>query len=196
MNAAFYAQAAPGSGSNLTAQGGRGIGRPMPGTGTRLRSNAAGFAYSVPQQGGSFPHPFRPALGTNAVSFARGVVDGIYTPTIKGVPISGDPSTGRVPMLPLEFSAANAQGESWCCLEITGINAQGKVDKNSKIEVVHTGQPISNDPAVGRGRGGTLCMILWRDKQALQAYEIAYFNLRYQRVTLGQNQGPPEHLFF
>ena len=68
------------------------------------------------------------------------------------------------------------------------------MDKDSRIEIVHTAQPISNDPAVGRGRGGTVCLILWRERRPFSLHEVLYFNVRYQRVTV--NQGPAEHLFF
>jgi len=155
----------------------------MPGNGTLLTASALGFAYTGRRRGGTYPHPFKPALGPMECSFSRGLVD-IYEPKIRGVKISEGPA------LRLDAKLANDDGESWCCIEVEP-NEFGQADKNSRLEMVHTDQPVSIEAKVGRC---AVAMILWREGQPIAVHEILYFNVRYKRVE--QRAGPPMHLFF
>lgn len=164
--------------------------RPVPGRGTRLTVSAFGFALSAPGKRQKFNHPFRPGMsGTTAVIFSRGLVE-MREPTIGGVPISGA-TTKAPPVLKLEPGKANKRGESWACVEVHP-DAEGKLPEESKIEIVHTNEPVSLEPEVGRC---PIALILWRDRIPVRVVPIVHFNLRYLRVVPLPGAGAVRHLF-
>lgn len=163
-------------------------GAPRPGSGARLLMTSMGHAYSVDSPGATYLHPFRPVLVGSSVQLALGLVEN-RQPTINDVPIGG--RNGLIPKLRLEPGIANADGESWVCVEVHP-DADGLLPAESKIEIVHTRAPRSTDPDLGRGE---LCMILWRNRAPFRVLAIAMFNLRYERVLPPEGAGSVRHLF-
>ncbi len=163
--------------------------RPQPGSGTRLTANAAGFSISVPGGSKTFAHPFQAMLSGGQLRLRRGLVD-TFEPKIGSVPMSGD-ATHPQPALILNPAVATAAGESWACLEVEP-DADGFLNKASRIEIVHSREPVSRLKSVGRC---PLALIVWRDKQPLFAVDIVYFNLRYVRVLKEAGAGPVQHFF-
>lgn len=163
--------------------------RPQPGSGTRMTANALGVAVDAPRRGGAYRHPFQPSLGGNRISFSRGLVE-TFEPKIGGEKISGEDGITR-PFLVLDEAVANAAGESWVCIEVTKINAQGLIDKESKLAMVHTSQPTSLE----RERAlCPVCLILWPQGVPVIGVEDLTANVRYERVE--RRVGPPRHYFF
>lgn len=160
------------------------IPRPRPGMGTRLTVNMQGVSLSAPTGGITFAHPFRPSLAGTGVTLQLGLVEG-RPPTINGV------SLKERPRLELDAKVANANGESWVCVEVHP-DADGLLPAESKIEIVHTNQVRSIDQALGRG---ALCLILWRDRRPFRAVAIKMFNLLYERVLPPPGGGVVRHLF-
>ena len=159
--------------------------RPMPGVGTRLTySEIVGYSVSAAGTGASYPHPFKPALGNNQISLSRGLIDA-FEPVIHGKPIS---SGAR---LELDPNVANANGESWVCVEVVP-NADGILDKDSRVEIVHTATVRSLDPQLGRA---ALVQVLWKAGRAWLTQEIVLFNLQYERVLPAPGHGVVRHLF-
>ncbi len=163
--------------------------RPQPGRGTRLTINSLGQCVSVATPAASFAHPFTPSLATKSISFSKGLVDS-FEPTIKKIPISGADGVPQ-PALLLDPKNANANGESWACLEVEP-NDQGVLTKDSRLEVVESNNPVSIDPKVGRV---ALALIVWRNQRPYRAFPIVYFNLRYQRVLPAAGDGAARHFF-
>lgn len=162
---------------------------PQPGTGTRLTSNALGYAISASPGGRGFTHPFTPQLGVGWISFSIGLVEG-REPTIGKVPISG--AAGVIPpRLMLKPGVANADGQSWACLEVEP-DADGILTPESRRELVHTNQPVSHALNLGRC---PIALILWRDRRPVAAIAIVYFNLRYARHTPAPGSGAVQHFF-
>lgn len=160
---------------------------PRPGAGTRLTSNALGYALSAIAAGASFDHPWRPGLGGLRATLRRGTVrsiggDGVYEPKIKSggklVPMSGE--DGITPAyLDLDPGVANAAGESWIALEVEP-NAGGELVKTSRVEIVHTNTPISHAIPLGRH---PLVLILWKKRRPIRVIPITHFHLRYARIV-------------
>lgn len=167
------------------------IPRPQPGNGVRARVTPTGWSLSAPAASRLFRHPFRPLLGANQVRFSLGLVDGMWEPKIGGVPISGD-ANGAVPALKLLPNVANENGESWACLEVEP-DEKGELNSQTRIEIVHSNQPVSLDPAVGRL---ALAMIIWNGAIASAAFAIVHFNVRYYRRVSPPGGGPVRHFFF
>lgn len=153
---------------------------PRPGKGTLLTVGAMGFAYSAPAGGPGFNHPWRPFLNAFRISFTRGTVNGIFTPSIRVggalVPMDGD--GGAPPQLTLAPGVANAAGESWCALEVEPTDG-GEITAETRLEIVHTAAPHSRAVSLGRQ---PLVMILWKDRRPVRALPICHFNLNYVRV--------------
>lgn len=147
-----------------------------PGVGTLIGNTPLGFFISNPRSGMSFNSPFRPVLMGNSVRFAFGVVDG-FEPTIGGKPISGG-GGALPPMLELRTSEISSTNESWAVLEVTP-NADGVLDKNSKIEIVHRNSPTGQSTTIGRQ---ALALIVWRNKLPVAVWPQVFFNLRYQQT--------------
>lgn len=177
--------------------------QPRAGTGSYLAQTPLGFAISGSSRGRSYNHPWKPSLvpggGASQISLARGLVD-TFTPTIRvgktgpSVPMTGLPGMAR-PMLKLleaDTAAAEDGSESWVCVEVHP-GEDGRLTKESLIEIVHRDAPLSFDPAVGRC---PLVHVLWRGGRAMQAMAIAMFNLRYYRTSPAEGQGVAQHFFF
>lgn len=166
--------------------------RLRPGAGLNLYSSPLGDSLSVQSTGRTFAHPFKPSLPIPggpqrglSMTFARGLVD-IWEPTVNGKKIStGEP-------LPIARADANKDGESWACIELTPA-ADGTTDAKSLPHMVHTSQPLSGDPNVARF---PVALILWGNSATpLGVHEIAFFNVRYKRVTK-PGVKPAFHLFY
>jgi hypothetical protein len=163
--------------------------QPRPGAGTRITVNSLGTSYSANSGGATYAHRFRPSLGPKGVQLSLGLVNG-RPATIKGVPIGGGPGVPQ-PTLTLDPTVANANGESWVCVEVHP-DDNGELPLDSPIEIVHTNQIRSLDPKLGRGE---LCMVLWKDKRPFRVVAIAMFHLRYARVLPPAGGGAVRHLF-
>lgn len=150
----------------------------QPGSGIRVTANDFGAAYTTGFGGTSYQHPFKPALAGNQISFSRGLVESQFEPTIGGEKIS----TGA--LLRLEKKLVNAAGESWCCIEFVP-TAEGFIDRKTKLEIVHTDQPLSSDPQLARC---PVCMVLWQGGFPIGVHEILDFNVRYVREILATKQ--------
>ena len=134
---------------------------------------------------GRFQHPFKPFLAAGYVTFLQGTVD-TFTPKIGGKPI-GDPNA----RLKLEPAKVNANGESWAVLEVEP-NDQGTLDEKSRIEIVQLAAVNFHDEKIGRQ---PLVLILWNEQRPFRAIDIAYFNLRYERVKPAPGGGIIRHFF-
>lgn len=165
------------------------IGRPRPGVGTRLSFNSLGYSISANATGSTYAHPWRPSLAARGVQLALGLVDGRQA-TINKVPIGGGPNVPQ-PVLTLDPSMANDNGESYVCVQVHP-DANGALPANSPIEVVHMTDWRSIDPNVGRG---PLCMVLWQNGQPFRVVAIAMFHLQYARVQPPAGGGAVRHLF-
>jgi hypothetical protein len=163
---------------------------PRTGTGTRLTVNDLGHTYSAPPRGGTFDHPFRPALAGMNLRLSPGIVD-TFIPLIDGQPMNG--AGGKpAPLLELDAADVNADGTSWCVLEVVP-NAQGVLDKNSRIELIHTGDASkSKDPNLGRK---PITLLLWRAGRPVQVIAAVRFCLLYFRVIPTAGGGVVQHLF-
>lgn len=166
--------------------------RPMPGVGTRLTANEAGFSYSAPVAGGQFAHPWKPSLGGFFLRFNRGIVQGeqVREPRIGGVPMSGGPGVPQ-PALKLEPGKANANGESYAVLEVEP-NEKGVLDGKSRVEIVHSTLTNSHGPKIGRQ---PIALILWKNKRPYRVLPIVHFNLRYERYVPPPGGGDVRHFF-
>lgn len=161
-----------------------------PGSGTLIGSTPLGFFVANPHSGMSFNHPFRPVLvgsGTEAgLRFARGVVDGME-PKIGTVPMSG--TGGALPPILTLSGVSSPTTESWAMLLVTP-NAQGLLDKDSRIEIVHR---TSLGSGIGKTGAQPLALIVWENKLPVMVWPMVFFNLRYARKTSG-NEGT-RHFF-
>lgn len=173
---------------------------PRAGVNSLLASTPFGFVISgLPGGGGSFNHPFRPALvGRDGVRLAKGLVDG-FEPVIGAVPISGGGGKNLPPpTLRLTGDVANPRRESWVCVEVTptgegGLaDAEGQLAEGVKIEVVHRGEPTLTGP-VGRH---PLALIVWGANAPARIFPVTFFNLRYHRTSPAPGRGPRRHYFF
>lgn len=165
------------------------IPQPRPGVGTRLTLNSMGYSISAKSAGATYAHPWRPAMVSRGVQLAMGLVDGRQA-TIKGVPIGGSPGVAQ-PTLTLDPQIANANGESYVCVEVHP-DKDGSLPADSPIEVVHMNDWRSLDPNVGRA---PLCLVLWKNNQPFRVVAIAMFHLRYARVLPPPGAGAVRHLF-
>lgn len=151
-----------------------------PGSGSLIGSTPLGFFVANPHSGMSFNHPFRPVLvgsGTEAgLRFARGVVNG-FEPKIEGAPMSG--TGGALPPILKLSGASAATTETWALLVVTP-NAQGLLDRESKIEIVHRSSLSSN---IGNTGAQPLALIVWKNKAPVMVWPLVFFNLRYIRKT-------------
>jgi hypothetical protein len=154
---------------------------PQPAPGTLLTSNALGFAYAAQPGVGGWGHPWRPYLGGGQLRLSRGTVEG-FTPKIDGKPM-----TERT--LLLDPALQTADGESWAILEVEP-NADGILTKESRIEIVHGTDKVSNVPEVGRI---ALALIVWKGSRPALAIPAVHMNLRYVRVKPAS--GPTRHFF-
>jgi hypothetical protein len=161
-----------------------------PSAGLRVTSNELGVSYAATTKSAAWPHAFRPLLSGDRIAFLRGVVDGRFEPKIGGVPMSGD-ATHAQPTLKLSASVANEAGESWVCLEVEP-NSEGRLDADSRIELIHTIDTVSTKLTVGRVE---VAMILWRDGSPIKALPILQFNPRYERFVPAAGGGPVRHFF-
>jgi hypothetical protein len=160
--------------------------RPMPGNGTRLTTSSLGYSYSSLPGEASYPHPFKPSLSGQWISLSLGLVEN-REPTIGGLPLS-DP----LARLRLEPNQVNRNGESWVCVEAT-LNEEGVIATESRVEIVHRGEPRSLSKTVARA---PLCLVLWRNQRPERVLAIVHFNLRYARVLPPPGGGAVRHLFF
>lgn len=152
--------------------------------GTLLTSNAAGFGYEgAPGAGQQFGHPWKPFLSARTLQLSRGLVE-TFTPKI------GEKRMDET-VLELKADVANELGESWAVLEVEP-DAQGKLTKDSRIEIVHTKETVSLEEKIGRA---PLTLILWRDQRPFRAIPVVHFNLKYHRVIPAPGGGPVRHLF-
>lgn len=163
---------------------------PRVGSGTRLVVNAMGYAHSVPKRGATFDHPFRPTLAGLNLRLSLGIVD-TFIPQIDDQPMNG--ANGQAaPLLELDIADVNPDGTSWCVLEVVP-NAQGNLDKDSRIELIHTGDASkSTIPALGRK---PITLLLWRGSRPVQAIPAVRFNLNYLRVLPQAGNGVVRHFF-
>jgi hypothetical protein len=185
-----------------------------PGAGGLLVSKTPiGVAHSVARQGGGFNHPFHAVLGKMGVKFVVSFLPvygvsgnarcglvisdaGVFEPTIKGTPISGD-AEGNVPAI--EPTESDAQDESWICIEAEPAE-DGKLrkpvgdDAGSRVEIVHVAREplIVAHPKFGRA---PLAMVLWAKGVPAGLIPIVHFNLRYERVAAPASGGLPKHYF-
>ena len=178
--------------------------KPQLGNGTRLTATAWGFAYGSADAGQTWAHPFRASVGVRIIRLSKGIVEGIE-PKIDGVPISGDPQKRKPqPALKLDPKLQNKNGESWVCIEVEpGFTDQpgpdGKpqlratLDGKSRVEIVHTAEPVSHNPEIGRQ---PLAQLLWNGRNILRYLQIAHYNLRYLRIIPAPGGGAVYHLFF
>lgn len=87
------------------------------GRNVRITANEMGESLSAQSGGQSFAHPWKPTLGPRGVSLSAGYVESLQA-RIGTVPLGGDPALGKsAPLLALDKSVANANGESWACVE-------------------------------------------------------------------------------
>jgi hypothetical protein len=163
---------------------------PRSGTGTRLTVNDMGHTYSAPPRGGTFAHPFRPTLAGRNLRLSLGIVD-TFIPVIDGQPMNG--ANGKpAPLLELDSADVNADGTSWCVLEVVP-NAQGVLDANSRIELIHTGDASkSKDENLGRK---PITLLLWRGGRPIQVIAAVRFCLQYERVIPPAGGGVVQHFF-
>jgi hypothetical protein len=158
------------------------------GHGTTITVNSLGVALSAPGAGPTFPHPWRPSLTGTWITLRQGTVssfagDNVYTPKIRSqgklVSMVGDQRTPP-PRLKLDPQLANKAGESWIVLEVAADPNTGEILQTSRVEIVHSGQPISHKLNVGRQ---PLTQILWKNGRPLRAIAITHWNLRYLRIA-------------
>jgi hypothetical protein len=175
---------------------------PRPGANTRITSNALGFALSTPTVGQVFNHPFRPTLASGSITFRLGTVQSlagsaIIEPKIKIdgqlVPMSGKNGNTFTP-LDLGGVKPNSDSVSWAALEVHPDDATGELNKDSKVEIIHTLSPISHVRTYGRC---ALAMIVWSGRVPTRVFAMIHFNLRYLRIlpNAGTPVGVTKHLF-
>jgi hypothetical protein len=186
--------------------------RPQPGVNSRLASTPFGFVISgVPSGGASFSHPWSPSLvGKDGARLSKGIVIGDnlnagYEPTIttggSAVPISGNAAKGiPQPTLRLDRTVANANLESWICLEVTPAangtlaDTTGALAKGVVIAVVHRNAPTLTGQATGRL---PLALVAWSANSGpSRIWPVQFFNVRYHRTTPAPGQGSAQHLFY
>lgn len=131
-----------------------------------------GVSVSNAHSGQSFSHPFQPVLVGMGLRFVRGAVDG-FQPTIAGVPMTGNAGT-LPPVLPLK-GATSTTKETWAILQVTP-NSKGQLDKDSKIEIIHSATLDDGTVTVGRH---PIALIIWRAKRPVAVWPITFFNLKY-----------------
>lgn len=145
---------------------------PRPGVGTLLRVNGFEFSLSTLPKGAGRDHPFRARLLGSNLLITRGVIDGTFEPKIGDVPMSQT-------LLPLDPAQVNARGESWACVEVEGMTAEGVLNGASTIKAVHTNEPRLFTPELGRG---AFAQILWAGKRPTRVEQIWFFNPRYEQI--------------
>lgn len=121
----------------------------------------------------------------------------MYEPRIDDIPISGTDRTSQ-PVLKIS-GQPNALGQSWICVEVEpGLDEAGErlrstLGEKSRVEIVHTTEPVSKDPVIGRQ---ALAILLWRDGAPFSVQQIVHFNLRYLRITSSSETDQARHLFY
>ena len=161
---------------------------PRVGTGTLLVANPLGFSYSAARTATSFNHPWMPVLLGDGLRIGRGLVDG-FEPTINGEPMSG--SAGKLaPILSISYGEADkATNQSWVILNVLP-NAQGVVDKDSKLTITHSNSPLGKVGVIGHT---PLALIVWFNKKPVMVWPVTFFNLKYRQQK--QADGTLEHFF-
>jgi hypothetical protein len=174
-----------------------------PGAHVRHGRNAIGMWFSGKQGGGSFNHPFSVAVFGRSARISRGVIipeAGMKTvePVIGGIPISGE-NGSNAPTLELDYNAVNEDGESWICVEVTpdpttnrAKEQAGVLDDGSVVEIVQCDAPIITGRSI-KGRA-PLALLTFRNGRA-QAFQIAFFNLRYRLVVPADGKTIWRHYF-
>lgn len=173
--------------------------RPAPGT--RVTVNAIGRAVAGSDGGPTWNHAWRPFLAGKSITFTLGSVQSFggevpLEPVIESngekIPMSGKDGALPTPLV-LDPSVANADGESWCALEVHPDETTGELQKDALVEIIHTATPVSHALTFGRC---AIAQILWSGGQPIQAIAMAHFNLRYLRVMPAPgSSGAPRHLF-
>lgn len=165
-----------------------------PGDGTRLSVNFFGSVYSAPDQGATFDHPWKPALGARQLRFTVATVSGndVIIPAIKLggqlVPMNGGKS-GGAPALLLDPGQVNDDGVSFAVLEVEP-DAKGELTKDARVEIVHRSSGAVSHGPIGRK---AVTMILWQDGRPLRALPLVHFNFVYERVK--HASGAVDHIF-
>jgi len=157
----------------------------MPGTGIRATVRDFGVAFSVETVNPAFPHPWKPRIGNGTLSLARGLVD-VFTPTIAGRKMT-DPRAE----LRLDPAKVNKNGESFIVLEVEP-NALGKLDAQSRVEIVQDKDPDLHSDKIGRQ---PLAVVIFKGRSPVRAFAVAMFNLRYFFVPAVPGSGRARHLF-
>ncbi len=130
--------------------------------------------------GASFAHPWRPTLTGSAVTFVKGLVNGME-PTVNGVKMSGDASkTPPVPAPTLQLDPAfidPATQESVIALSATP-SADGKTALFALVQAAKVPAPGVADPKTGAFYQ-PLAIALWQKNKPVSGVSIAMHNLNY-----------------
>ncbi len=162
------------------------------GANVRIGRNALGFWMQGPGGGEGFSHPFTVTLSGSGARVSRGLIlaNIAVEPLIGKTPVSGGAGKPQ-PVLQLDSSLVNANGESWVCVQVKP-DEEGKLDvdnKKSRVEVMQAAHPISAGGDSGRA---PLAMVVYKGGRP-QVFQIAMFHLRYETAT--QTNGPRKHFF-
>lgn len=151
-----------------------------PGANLRMGSNSLGTWFTAAGGGGDFSHPFTVLVAGNKCRVSPGLVIGDVgvEPKIGGVPLSGGEKKPK-PVLELDGSLTNAQGESWVCVEVEEKEEGGNLKPESlRAVVVQRDAPVLMGGKTGRA---PLAMLRYKSsKSRPEVFQIAFFHLRYE----------------